>query len=99
MGRGRGQKAIRVITVGAAGLVAAIRYPVEQLLYKRLLQNPPHLTAPRGSCSVYGGGNAKNGKFLMTRIAHCCCGSLRAEATGEPLIEFHFCPDCGTSVF
>jgi hypothetical protein len=20
----------------------------------------------------------------MTRIAHCCCGSLRAEATGEP---------------
>jgi hypothetical protein len=81
----------------------------------------------------------------MTRIAHCCCGSLRAETTGEPLIavchctecqrrtgsafavvaffpkdqvriagpstvyarradsgrkvEFHFCPDCGTSVF
>jgi hypothetical protein len=22
----------------------------------------------------------------MTRIAHCCCGSLRAEATGEPVI-------------
>jgi hypothetical protein len=20
----------------------------------------------------------------MTRIAHCCCGTLRAEATGEP---------------
>jgi hypothetical protein len=24
----------------------------------------------------------------MTRVAHCCCGSLRAEATGEPV-------DCG----
>jgi hypothetical protein len=82
----------------------------------------------------------------MTRIAHCCCGALRAEATGEPAlvaachckecqrrtgspfgvsayfpkaqvrtegpskvcvrrsdsgrnIEFHFCPDCGSSVF
>jgi hypothetical protein len=82
----------------------------------------------------------------MTKIAHCCCGSLYAEATGEPSIfvvchctecqrrtgsafgvgiyfpreqvrcegpskvyvrgsdagrkiEFHFCPDCGTSVF
>jgi hypothetical protein len=82
----------------------------------------------------------------MTRTAHCCCGSLRAEATGEPVfvaachciecqrrtgspfgvsiyfakpqvrtegpskvyvrgsdagrkIEFHFCPDCGSSVF
>jgi hypothetical protein len=22
----------------------------------------------------------------MTRIAHCCCGSLHAEATGEPAI-------------
>ena len=83
---------------------------------------------------------------MMTRIAHCCCGLLRAEVTGEPWIvaichctecqrrtgsafgasahfpkeqvrieglskiyvrrsdsgrkvEFHFCPDCGTSVF
>jgi hypothetical protein len=83
---------------------------------------------------------------MMTRIARCCCGSLRAEVTGEPWIvaichctecqrrtgsvfnvsahfpkqqvriegpskvyvragdsgrkvEFHFCPDCGTSVF
>ena len=82
----------------------------------------------------------------MTRIARCCCGSLRAEAAGEPAvvlachctecqrrtgspfgvgtyfpkeqvrtegpskvyerssdsgrkIEFHFCPDCGSSVF
>jgi len=82
----------------------------------------------------------------MTRIAHCCCGSLRAEASGEPAlvlachcaqcqrrtgsafgvstyfskeqvrteglssvhvrgsesgrkIEFHFCPDCGSTVF
>jgi hypothetical protein len=82
----------------------------------------------------------------MTRIAHCCCGSLRAEATGEPAlvcachciecqrrtgspfgvstlfqkeqvrtkgpskvymrgsdsgqkIEFHFCPDCGSTVY
>jgi len=87
----------------------------------------------------------------MTRIAHCCCGSLRTEATGEPAfvgachctqcqrrtgspfgvstylpkeqvrtegrgtegrskvyvrgsdsgrkIEFHFCPDCGSTVF
>jgi hypothetical protein len=22
----------------------------------------------------------------MTRIVHCCCGSLRAEVTGEPLL-------------
>jgi len=83
---------------------------------------------------------------MMTRIAHCCCGSLRTEATGEPAfvgachctecqrrtgspfgvstyfpkdqvrtegrskvyprgsdsgrkIEFHFCPDCGSTVF
>jgi hypothetical protein len=82
----------------------------------------------------------------MKRIAHCCCGALRAEATGEPTflgachctecqrrtgsafgvsayfpkeqvraegpsevyvrgsdagrkIEFHFCPDCGSTVF
>jgi hypothetical protein len=82
----------------------------------------------------------------MTRIAHCCCGSLRAEAAVEPVfvaachcmecqrrtgspfsvstyfpkeqvraegpskvyergsdsgrkIEFHFCPDCGSTVF
>jgi hypothetical protein len=82
----------------------------------------------------------------MTRIAHCCCGSLRAEASGEPAlvaachcmacqrrtgspfgvstffprervrvagpnkvylrgsasgrkVEFHFCPDCGSTVF
>jgi hypothetical protein len=82
----------------------------------------------------------------MTRIAYCCCGSLRAEATGEPAfvvachcmecqrrtgsplgvrtyfakeqvrtegpskvyvrgsdsgrkIEFHFCPNCGSTVF
>jgi hypothetical protein len=82
----------------------------------------------------------------MTRIAHCCCGSLRAEVTGEPAlaaachciecqrrtgssfgvttwfareqvrtegpskvyvrgsdsgrkVEFHFCPDCGSTVY
>ena len=82
----------------------------------------------------------------MTRIAHCCCGSLRTETTGEPVfvgachctecqrrtgapfgvstyfakeqvrtegrgkvylrgsdsgrkIEFHFYPDCGSTVF
>ena len=82
----------------------------------------------------------------MTRIAHCCCGSLRAETTGEPALvvachcmecqrrtgspfgvsacfpiarvrtegpsnvyvrgnnsgrknEFHFCPNCGSTVF
>jgi len=31
----------------------------------------------------------------MTRIAHCCCGSLRAEATGEPefLAACH-CVEC-----
>jgi hypothetical protein len=99
-----------------------------------------------GSRTVYDGDDAKNGRFPMTRIAHCCCGSLRAEATGEPSIfgvchctecqrrtgsafgvstyfprdqvrtegpskvyvrgsesgrkvEFHFCPDCGTSLF
>jgi hypothetical protein len=95
---------------------------------------------------MYGGDNAKNGRFPMTRIARCYCGSLRAEVTGEPWIvaichctecqrrtgsafgasahfpkeqvriegpskvyvcasdsgrkvQFHFCPDCGTSVF
>lgn len=84
--------------------------------------------------------------MAVTRIAHCCCGSLRAEATGEPAfvaachcracqrrtgspfgvstyfpkaqvriagpskvyvrgsdsgrqIEFHFCPDCGSTAF
>ena len=26
----------------------------------------------------------------MTRIAHCCCGSLRAEANGEPVLV-HVC--------
>ena len=31
----------------------------------------------------------------MTRIAHCCCGSLRAEATGEPaLVIACHCMDC-----
>jgi hypothetical protein len=82
----------------------------------------------------------------MTRIAHCCCGSLRAEAIGEPVLvhvchctecqrrtgsvfgvssffqksevqtsgpskvyvregqegrklRFHFCPECGTTVY
>src|ERR1700754_4281998 len=82
----------------------------------------------------------------MSRIAHCCCGSLRAEVTGDPAlvaachciacqrrtgapfgvsayffkdqvrtegsnkvysrksdagrkVEFHFCPDCGSTVF
>ena len=82
----------------------------------------------------------------MTRIAHCCCGALRAEVTGQVprvaichcmecqrrtgsafgfvaffpreqvrtegpskvyvrrsdagrKVEFHFCPDCGASVF
>jgi hypothetical protein len=86
------------------------------------------------------------GRLPTTRIAHCCCGALRAEVTGEPprvaichcmecqrrtgsafgvvaffpkdqvrtegrskvyvrssdsgrKVEFHFCPDCGTSVF
>jgi len=91
------------------------------------------------SCAI------KKWEVPMTRIARCCCGSLRVEATGEPWIihlslhgvstayrldlqrqrpfsqaagayqrpskvyvragdsgrkvEFHFCPDCGTSVF
>jgi hypothetical protein len=31
----------------------------------------------------------------MTRIAHCCCGSLRAEATGEPaLVAACHCIEC-----
>jgi hypothetical protein len=31
----------------------------------------------------------------MTRIAHCCCGSLRAEATGEPaLVAACHCMEC-----
>lgn len=31
----------------------------------------------------------------MTRIAHCCCGSLRAEATGEPaLVGACHCMEC-----
>jgi hypothetical protein len=31
----------------------------------------------------------------MTSIAHCCCGSLRAEATGEPaLVAVCHCTEC-----
>jgi hypothetical protein len=31
----------------------------------------------------------------MTRIAHCCCGSLRAEATGEPVfVGACHCREC-----
>ena len=31
----------------------------------------------------------------MTRIAHCCCGSLRAAATGEPaLVAACHCMEC-----
>jgi len=31
----------------------------------------------------------------MTRIAHCCCGSLRAEATGEPaIVAACHCMEC-----
>jgi hypothetical protein len=31
----------------------------------------------------------------MTRIAHCCCGSLRAEAIGEPvLVQVCHCSEC-----
>jgi hypothetical protein len=31
----------------------------------------------------------------MTRIAHCCCGSLRAEVTGEPaLVAACHCMEC-----
>jgi hypothetical protein len=31
----------------------------------------------------------------MTRIAHCCCGSLRAEATGEPaFVAVCHCTQC-----
>jgi hypothetical protein len=31
----------------------------------------------------------------MSRIAHCCCGSLRAEATGEPaLLGVCYCTEC-----
>jgi hypothetical protein len=31
----------------------------------------------------------------MTRIAHCCCGSLRAEATGEPVfVAACHCMEC-----
>jgi hypothetical protein len=31
----------------------------------------------------------------MTRIAHCCCGSLRADATGEPaLVAACHCMEC-----
>jgi hypothetical protein len=31
----------------------------------------------------------------MTRIAHCCCGSLRVEATGEPaLVAACHCIEC-----
>src|SRR5262249_49443974 len=89
---------------------------------------------------------SQNGGLTMAKIAHCSCGSLCAEVTGEPAfvaachcaecqrrtgstfgvgtyfpkeqvhtegpskiylrdsdsgrkIEFHFCPDCGSSVF
>lgn len=31
----------------------------------------------------------------MTRIAHCCCGSLRAEAAGEPaIVAACHCMEC-----
>ena len=31
----------------------------------------------------------------MTRIAHCCCGSLRAEVTGEPVfVAACHCTEC-----
>jgi hypothetical protein len=31
----------------------------------------------------------------MTRIAHCCCGSVRAEVTGEPsLVAVCHCTEC-----
>ena len=31
----------------------------------------------------------------MTRIAHCCCGSLRAEVNGEPvLVHVCNCTEC-----
>jgi hypothetical protein len=31
----------------------------------------------------------------MTRIAHCCCGALRAEATGEPaIVAACHCMEC-----
>jgi hypothetical protein len=30
----------------------------------------------------------------MKRIARCCCGSLRVEATGEPLIGLCHCTEC-----
>jgi len=31
----------------------------------------------------------------MTRIAHCSCGSLRAEATGDPaLVRACHCMEC-----
>jgi hypothetical protein len=31
----------------------------------------------------------------MTRIAHCCCGSLRADATGEPeIVAACHCTEC-----
>ena len=31
----------------------------------------------------------------MTRIAHCCCGSLQAEANGEPvLVHVCNCTEC-----
>ena len=32
---------------------------------------------------------------IMTRIAHCCCGSLRAEATREPApVAACHCMEC-----
>jgi hypothetical protein len=33
--------------------------------------------------------------LAITKIAHCCCGSLRAEATGEPaLVAGCHCIEC-----
>ncbi|MGY8664179.1 GFA family protein [Bradyrhizobium sp. UFLA05-109] len=35
------------------------------------------------------------GGSAVTRIAHCCCGSLRAEATGEPaFVGACHCTEC-----
>jgi hypothetical protein len=36
--------------------------------------------------------------LAMTRIAHCCCGSLRVETTGEPAAAAKRTP-CGVARF
>src|ERR1700680_5148613 len=41
------------------------------------------------------GRSIRQRERTMTRIAHCCCGSLRVEANGDPvLVHVCHCTEC-----